>query len=87
MTAIAQDIESAEMFLLDVAPVERSYLDAALGRMLQATGNTALMEDTESAALAYARAVAERAYELGLDLGKQAGKMTGGARATGRVAP
>ena len=60
---IAQDIESAADHLLDVAPVERS-LDAALEDVLRKTADTALMEDVESAALAYARAAAERAYQL-----------------------
>jgi hypothetical protein len=84
--AIAQDIETAVDHLLDVAPVERSWLSTELEKVLRATGDIELHNDIESAALAYARAASERAYELGLELGKQAGKMTGAQEQPARVA-
>jgi hypothetical protein len=74
--SIESEIEAARDDLLDVAPVERHYLSAALTDVLTATGSIELCADVEAAALAYARAAADRAYLLGLELGGQKGKMT-----------
>ncbi len=68
---ITTDIAAATEHLLDVAPLEKHWLDAALTEVLTATGNMALCSHVEEAALAYPRAACDRAYALGLELGKQ----------------
>jgi hypothetical protein len=80
--SIETEIEAARDDLLDVAPVERHYLSDALTSVLTATGSMELCEGVEAAALAYARAAADRAYLLGLELGAQQGKMTAAALST-----
>jgi len=62
--------EACYAFLLDAAPVERSWLDDILTKVLKATGDTGLLNELTETALAYARAVADRAFALGLDLGR-----------------
>jgi hypothetical protein len=74
--SIESEIEAARDDLLDVAPVEKHYLSEALTDVLTATGSMELCADVEAAALAYARAAADRAYLLGLELGGQKAKMT-----------
>jgi hypothetical protein len=62
--------EACYAFLLDAAPVERSWLDAILTKVLTSTDDTGLLEELTDTALAYARAVADRAFTLGLELGR-----------------
>ncbi len=70
--SIEEEIDTAAAYLLDVAPVERAYLEDVLMDMLKTTGNVELMRAVDWAALAYAHAAADRAYALGLELGKEA---------------
>ena len=73
---IADDLQAAEGFLLDAAPVEHAWLDDLVGDVMRATASMELGQLVSDVALAYARAASERAYQLGLELGKQAGRMT-----------
>jgi len=76
---LEDQIEAVADHLLDAAPIERAALSAVLDRVFQATRDIALMRDVASTAEFYARGAAERAYLLGIELGKEAGR--GKARA------
>ena len=60
--------EACYAFLLDAAPVERSWLDDILTKVLTVTGDIGLLEELTDTALAYAHAITDRAFTLGLDL-------------------
>ena len=62
-------------YLTDAAPFERVGLDLILTEIVKRTGDPALGEEVETHALAYAREVGDRAYALGLSLGKEYGRL------------
>jgi len=77
------------LFLLDACPFEQAGLEAVLARVITASGGSRLCLEVEAAALAYAREVADRAFDLGLELGKMEGhkeaKALAGARKKARM--
>ena len=62
-------------FTTDAAPLQRAGLDAALTEVAKRTGDPDLVEEVSSYVFAYAREVADRAFILGLELGRDDGRL------------
>jgi len=70
---IEDEIDNAVEFLLDAAPVERAYIEQLTAELVP-LGDISLITRIEESCMAYAQAAAERAFALGVNLGREAGE-------------